>query len=64
MNILKINFDIDSTIQYKKSISPYYRKTILNNGVKLGRIYINKVNYDKIKEHIKPYITKDFLYKL
>lgn len=62
MNILKIKFDIDSTIHYRKSISPVDRKTILNNNV--PRIFINKVNFDKIRLKIKPYFTNDFLYKL
>ena len=60
MNILKIKFDIDSTIHYRKSISPIDRKTILY----YPRIYINKSNLDKILLNIKPYFTKDFLYKI
>ena len=64
MNILKIKFDIDSTINWRYSISSTDRKTVLNNNKKIGRIYINKLNYDKIKNKIKPYFTDDFLYKL
>lgn len=64
MNILKIKFDIDATIYWRYSISPKDRKTILNNNIKQGRIYINKKNYNKIKYLIKPYFTEDFLYKL
>ena len=48
MNILKIKFDIDATIYWRYSISPKDRKTILNNNIKQGRIYINKKNYNKI----------------
>ena len=64
MNILKIKFNIDSYIQYRNSISPYDRKTILNNGKKIARIIINKNNFDKIRENIKPYFINNFLYKL
>jgi hypothetical protein len=64
MNILKIKFDIDSTIEFRYSINPYDRKTKLNNGNKIARIIINKYNFNKIKEKIRPYFTNDFLYKL
>ena len=64
MNILKIKFDIDSTIEFRYSFSPYDRKKILNNGIKAARIVINKKNLDKIRDKIKPFFTKDFLYKI
>ena len=64
MNILKIKFDIDSSLLKRYNISPIDRKTILNNNEKISRIYINKKNYNKIKINIKPYFTEDFLYKL
>jgi len=49
MNIFKIKFNIDSTIQKEKF---YFR------------IYINKNNIDKIKPNIKPYFVKSMLYKI
>jgi len=64
MNILKIKFNIDSTIQYRYSINLKDRKTKFNNGKKIARIVINKKNFDIIKDKIKPYFTNDFLYKL
>ena len=64
MNILKLKFDIDSTIHFRYSISPIDRTTLLNPDKKLARIVINKFNLDKIRDKIKPYFTKDFLYKL
>ena len=68
MNILKIKFDIDSTIEFLAyapySISLEDRKTILNNKKKIARIIINKKNLDKVREKIKPFFTKDFLYKI
>ena len=64
MNILKIKFDIDSTIEFRYSFSPYDRKKILNKGEKAARIVINKKNLDKIRDKIKPFFTKDFLYKI
>jgi hypothetical protein len=64
MNILKIKFDIDTTIQYRKTFSPYNRKLVLNNGKKIARIIINKKNLNKIKNNLIPFFTNDFLYKL
>ena len=49
MNILKIKFDIDSTIEFRYSISLEDRKTILNNKKKIARIIINKKNLDKVR---------------
>jgi len=49
MNILKIKFNIDSTIHLEK-----YKP----------RIYINKLELNKILPYIKPYFTNLFLYKL
>lgn len=49
MNILKIKFDINSTIHLEK-----YKP----------RIYINNKELEKILPHIKPYIVKSMLYKL
>jgi len=60
MNILKIKFNVDSSIQYHTSITP---NNILSNK-KVGRIYINKKNLDKIKPFIKSYFVKSMLYKI
>jgi hypothetical protein len=49
MNILLIKFDIKSTIHYDNNYP---------------RIYINKVELNKIKSQIKPYFVNRFLYKL
>jgi hypothetical protein len=49
MNILLIKFNIKSTIHFD------------NNK---PRIFINKVELDKIKPHIKPYFVNRFLYKI
>lgn len=49
MNILLIKFNIKSTIHFD------------NNK---PRIFINKVELDKIKHQIKPYFVKRFLYKI
>jgi len=60
MNILKLKFNVDSSIHYHTSITP-------NNKIskeKVGRIYINKNNLDKIKHFIKPYFVKSMLYKI
>lgn len=64
MNILKIKFDIDSTIHFRYSVSVKDRKTLLNKKEKIARIIINGINLDKIRNKIKPFFTKDFLYKL
>lgn len=64
INILKIKFNIEATILYRQSISPKDRKTILNEGQKIARIFINKKNFDLIREQIRPYFTPDFLYKI
>jgi hypothetical protein len=60
MNILKIKFNIDSSIHYRVTISP-------NNNIikqKVARIYINGKNLNKIKPFIKPYFVKSMLYKI
>nr|YP_010470470.1 LAGLIDADG endonuclease [Inonotus hispidus]UVF37958.1 LAGLIDADG endonuclease [Inonotus hispidus] len=49
MNILLVKFNIKSTIHFD------------NNK---ARIFINKVELDKIKPFIKPYFVKRFLYKI
>lgn len=49
MNILKIKFDINSTIHLEKH---------------KPRIYINNREIQKILPHIKPYIVKSMMYKL
>ena len=49
MNILLIKLNIKSTIH-------------VDNGK--PRIYINKVELDKVKHLIKPYFVKSFLYKI
>lgn len=64
MNILKLKFDIDSTIQYRQNYYIQDRKMKSNKGEKIARIYINGQNYNKIKNEISPFFTKDFLYKL
>ena len=62
MNILKIKFDINSTINYVTSISPYdLSKT---KKKKFPRIFINRENLDKVKPFIEPYILNCFLYKI
>ena len=60
INILKIKFNIDSSIHYHTSISP--NKKIIKN--KIPRIYINENNLNKIKPFIKPYFVKSMLYKI
>jgi hypothetical protein len=60
MNILKIKFNIDSSIHYHISISPS-NNTIRN---KHARIYINNKNLNKIKPFIKPYFVNSMLYKI
>lgn len=62
MNILKIKYDIDSSIHYNTSISPYDILKI--KKIKVPRIYINGNNLDKIRSFIKPYFLKCFLYKI
>lgn len=49
INILKIKFNIDTTIHLEKH---------------KPRIYINKTELNKILPFIKPYFVKSFLYKL
>jgi hypothetical protein len=49
MNILKIKYDINTTIHIEKN---------------KPRIYINKKELDKIVKEIKPYFIKHFLYKI
>ena len=49
MNILKIKFDVNSTMHIEKN---------------KPRIYINKLELSKILFHIKPYIVKNLLYKV
>jgi hypothetical protein len=60
MNILKIKFQVDSTIHYHTSITPNNK----NIKQKVPRIYINGKNLDKIKPFIKPYFVKSMLYKI
>jgi hypothetical protein len=60
MNILKIKFNIDSSIHYRVTISP--NNTIIKQ--KVARIYINGKNLNKIKPFIKPYFVKSMLYKI
>jgi hypothetical protein len=60
MNILKIKFNIDSSIHYHVSISP--NNKIIKN--KVARIYINGQNLNKIKPFIRPYFVKSMLYKI
>jgi LAGLIDADG DNA endonuclease family len=60
INILKIKFNIDSSIHYHTSISP--NKKIIKN--KIPRIYLNENNLNKIKPFIKPYFVKSMLYKI
>jgi hypothetical protein len=62
MNILKIKFDINSTIRFVTSISPY--DLLKTRKKKLPRIYINGENFDKVKLFIEPYILNCFLYKI
>lgn len=61
MNILKIKFDIDSSILWVTSVSLRDRKTVLG---KRPRIIINKHNFDKVRAQIRLYFTSDFLYKI
>jgi hypothetical protein len=49
INILKIKFDINSTIHKEKNKS---------------RIFINKIELFKILPYIKPYFVSSLLYKL
>lgn len=60
INILKIKFNIDSSIHYHTSISP--NKQIITQ--KVPRIYINGNNLNKIKPFIKPYFVTSMLYKI
>jgi len=60
MNILKIKFQIDSSIHYHTSIAPDNK--IIKK--KVPRIYINGKNLNKIKPFIKPYFVKSMLYKI
>jgi hypothetical protein len=60
MNILKIKFNIATSIHYHTSISPN-NKTIKQ---KIARIYINGKNLDKIKPFILPYFVESMLYKI
>lgn len=67
MNILKIKFDINSSIQKCKSQSIWSKsKRYENKNLnKISyQIYINKKNLNKIKFKIKPYFIDHFLYKL
>jgi len=58
INILKIKFDLDSSIRYHTSLLP-------NNIIKkVPRIYIDKNNLDKIKPYIKHYFIESMLYKI
>jgi hypothetical protein len=62
MNILKIKYDVDSTIHYHTSYAPF---DILKLKMKKSpRIYINGINLGKIKSLIQPYILNCFLYKI
>jgi len=49
MNILKIKFNVDSTIHKEKN---------------KPRIYINEKNFNILKPHIKPHFVKSMLYKI
>jgi len=60
INILKIKFNIDSSIHYHTSISPSNK--IIKK--KVARIYINNKNLNKIKPFIKPYFVNSMLYKI
>jgi hypothetical protein len=62
MNILKIKFDIDSSINYNISISPYDLLELKKR--KVPRIYINGKNMEKIRPNIEPYFSNCFLYKI
>jgi len=62
MNILKIKFDINSTIYYITSISLY--DLLKTRKKKLPRIFINGENFDKVKLFVEPYILNCFLYKI
>lgn len=62
MNILKIKYNVDSTIHYHTSYAPL---DILKLKMKKSpRIYINEINLGKIKPLIQPYILNCFLYKI
>jgi LAGLIDADG DNA endonuclease family len=62
MNILKIKYNIDSTIHSHISYAPL---DILKSDKKIySRIYINKKNFDKVRLFIKPYFLESFLYKI
>jgi len=60
INILKIKFNIDSSIRYHISVSPN------NKHIKkrVARIYMDKINLDKIKPFIVPYFVESMLYKI
>ena len=58
INILKIKFDLDSSIRYHISVLPK------NIKKKVQRIYIDKNNLDKIKPYIKHYFVDSMLYKI
>ena len=64
MNILKIKFDIDSSIHFRNSISPNNINKDLPGVKRIARIYINGINLDKIRDKIKPYFIDHFLYKI
>jgi len=67
MNILKIKFDINSSVQKCQSQSIWSKSKNLDNKNlnKISyQIYINKKNFNKIKLKIKPYIIDHFLYKI
>jgi hypothetical protein len=53
MNILKIKYDVNSTIYYITSISP--TDLLKVNKKKQPRIYINRINLDKVRPFIEPY---------
>lgn len=62
INILKIKFNVDSTIHYHTSYAPL---DILKLKMKkYPRIFINGINLGKIKSLIEPYILNCFLYKI
>ena len=62
MNILKIKYNIDSTITYHTAYSPL---DLLKSNKKIyPRIYINKINFDKVRTFIEPYFVESFLYKI
>lgn len=60
INILKIKFDLDSSIRYHNYILPNNK----NIKQKVSRIFIDKNNLDKIKPYIKNYFVDSMLYKI